>query len=387
MNINRHNYEEYFILYMDNELSAEERRMVESFVQLHPDLKEELDSLPQYKLEPDAGIVYEGKEELMKEKVHSPVTLSNYEEWLSLYTDDELNPGQKMLVEKFIAANPPAGKDFERWQRTKLPAETVVFPDKNLLYRRDEKVRRISSFHWRAAAAVLIIIAGISAVLVLNNKPSGEKADVVVTNQEQAINPAENNNLRQVGDNTDKEVVSEKKKALLNIPFVAREKNRSMAVSKNNADQNKGAIATERKTVPPAGNHTANNLTAVTKNNEPIIAQNSDNPSNNLPQPLKNPNIVSGYNRDNDVAYRKPDESNPVNSSAEKDVTNTTPQLSNMVPVSYKENEEMFEQPDGRKNKNRGIFRKIARTFEKRTNMDPTDDNRLLVAGLAIKLK
>ena len=43
MNINYHNYEECFILYMDNELSGDERRMVEAFVQQHPELKEELD--------------------------------------------------------------------------------------------------------------------------------------------------------------------------------------------------------------------------------------------------------------------------------------------------------------------------------------------------------
>jgi hypothetical protein len=42
----------------------------------------------------------------------------------------------------------------------------------------------------------------------------------------------------------------------------------------------------------------------------------------------------------------------------------------------------------GKKNKLRGFFRKVTRTFEKRTNIDPTDqDNRLLVGGLAIKLK
>jgi hypothetical protein len=45
MNINRHNYEEYFILYMDNELDSDDRRMVEAFVLQHPDLKEELDIL------------------------------------------------------------------------------------------------------------------------------------------------------------------------------------------------------------------------------------------------------------------------------------------------------------------------------------------------------
>ena len=46
-----------------------------------------------------------------------------------------------------------------------------------------------------------------------------------------------------------------------------------------------------------------------------------------------------------------------------------------------------FDQPDSKKNKNRGFFRKLARTFEKRTDIDPTDDNKLLVAGLSIKLK
>ncbi len=60
----------------------------------------------------------------------------------------------------------------------------------------------------------------------------------------------------------------------------------------------------------------------------------------------------------------------------------------NIIPASYYENDDdVFDQADEKKNKNRGIFRKIARTFEKRTNIDATDDNKLLVAGLSIKLK
>jgi hypothetical protein len=66
MNINRHNYEEFFILYMDNELGSDDRRMVEAFVLQHPDLKEELDLFFQYKLTPDTGISFPGKEELIK---------------------------------------------------------------------------------------------------------------------------------------------------------------------------------------------------------------------------------------------------------------------------------------------------------------------------------
>ena len=104
MNIARHNYEEYFILYMDNELSSDERRMVETFVQTHPDLQEELEILQQYKLVPDSNIVFKGKEELMKAGGESPITLSTYEEWLLLYIDNELTADQRKKVEQFIMA-------------------------------------------------------------------------------------------------------------------------------------------------------------------------------------------------------------------------------------------------------------------------------------------
>jgi len=41
MIINRHNYEECFILYWDNELSASQRQAVENFVKENQDLQEE----------------------------------------------------------------------------------------------------------------------------------------------------------------------------------------------------------------------------------------------------------------------------------------------------------------------------------------------------------
>lgn len=45
MNLTRHNYEEYFLLYVDGELAVGERLAVEAFLQEHPDLVEEMDDL------------------------------------------------------------------------------------------------------------------------------------------------------------------------------------------------------------------------------------------------------------------------------------------------------------------------------------------------------
>ena len=66
MNINRHNYEEFFLLYADNELPADQRRAVEDFVDQNPDLKEEFNLLNELHLEPDTTIFFDHKESLLK---------------------------------------------------------------------------------------------------------------------------------------------------------------------------------------------------------------------------------------------------------------------------------------------------------------------------------
>jgi anti-sigma factor RsiW len=390
MKIDRHNYEEYFILYMDKELGSEERRMVEAFVQQHPDLKEELDNLLQYKLTPDTGIVFEGKEELLKEDGHSHITGNNYEEWFSLYIDNELTAEHQLLVEQFITATPSAKKELELLQQTKLQPESIVFAHKRSLYRREEKVRRIFPFRWRAAAAVLILALGTSAVLLLNKKPSGDNPGVAATKPDQQTKPTENKAPVQPEMNNSNAVASELKNSPGTAPFVAEVKDQPIVPVKKN-DNNKAVAVTNQKTIAPQ-NKITDNTPAVTRKEDPVIADINNKPSNNLPQPLNNPNTVINKT-DNAVAINKPiEESNPTSTVITPpvtDVTNKAAQPSNIVQASYNGNNDdaIFDQSDGKKNKNRGIFRKIARTFEKRTNMDPIDDNKLLVVGLAIKLK
>ena len=162
MIINRHNYEEFFILYLDNELSSADRRLVEVFMQQHPDLGEELQLLEQTRLELDPTVVFDGKESLMKPVGLGWINADNQEEWLVQYIDNELDNDQKAAVEIYAANNPSVKADLELLLKTKLrPENSITFFNKESLYRREESpVRRIVPLRfWRVAAAVLLFIA------------------------------------------------------------------------------------------------------------------------------------------------------------------------------------------------------------------------------------
>ncbi len=379
MNINRHNYEEYFILYMDNELSSDDRRMVEAFVVQHPDLKEELDLLQQFKLEPDTGIMYDGKEELMKMNGSSPVTLTNYDEWLVLYVDNELTVDQKKNVEKFLTENPAIKTELSHFEKSKLQPETIIFADKQSLYRKEEKVRRIIPIWLRVAAAVLLIIIGATFVVV-SNKSKNNSDDIATTT------PG-----------------TEKKTTPLQLPVpttsenpvaVVEEKN---IVAPDNTTTNSEAVKQTDNAVAGKNNINApknkilDNLVTPVKKEESSIAV-TNNRDNNLPKPLNNPYLsenTTNPNTDRTIASTTKNSTSQKDVLTKTDVTTSKLQPSNdIVAASFTNTNEQLDEPDGKKNKLRGFFRKITRTFEKRTNMEATDDDgKLLVAGLAIKLK
>ena len=134
MNIDRHNYEEYFLLYIDNELSVDQKKQVELFVQENPDLEEELVMLQQSRLIPDDSIVFDKKHLLMKEENaphssnHSFINMNNYEQWLIMYVDDELSAEERAAVEKFASAHQHVQQELELFQQTKLQAGRNCLP-------------------------------------------------------------------------------------------------------------------------------------------------------------------------------------------------------------------------------------------------------------------
>lgn len=162
MNINRNNYEEYFLLYADNELSNAERKMVEVFVNENPDLKEEFCMLKLTINTPDEELKLEDKSFLYKSESSFLINENNYDEAFVLYHDNEVSEKEKVETEKFVAKHPELKAEFDLIGKAKLTADnSIAFPNKKELYRREKAGKVVSIMIWRYVAAAVFIGFGL----------------------------------------------------------------------------------------------------------------------------------------------------------------------------------------------------------------------------------
>lgn len=172
--IDIHNYEEFFLLYADDELTAAQRQQVERFVDEHPKLRDELKLFCELKM-PVEDLVFSGKESLLRRSAGPD--RDNYERYFLLYADDELSAPERKEVETFVLQHPALQDEFLLMQQAKLPAETIVCPDKQSLYKSESKERPVIFLYWKrvAVAAVLAGVAIMTWLLVpeVTNKKEG----------------------------------------------------------------------------------------------------------------------------------------------------------------------------------------------------------------------
>ena len=161
MNINRNNYEEYFLLYADNELTATERKVLEIFVQENPDLKEEFLMIQMTVNSPEKEMKLSDKSFLLK-KEPAFITEKNYEEIFVLYYDNELSEEQKKETEKFVTENSKLESEFQLIGKAKLITEkSIIYPNKKELYRKEKSEKVIRLTLWRSVAAAVLIGFGL----------------------------------------------------------------------------------------------------------------------------------------------------------------------------------------------------------------------------------
>ncbi|MEI7735950.1 MAG: hypothetical protein WCI49_10810 [Ferruginibacter sp.] len=183
MDINRHNYETFFLLYVDNELSAADRKAVEVFVQENADLNEELQLLQQTVFSA-ADIVFENKESLLKDEQAS------LKENLLLYLDKEMDAAAVLQTEQLLYTHSTAQKEFALLQKTQLkPDRAIVFANKESLYRKEEG-RVVGFAWWRVAAAAVLLGVGVWGGFNLLHNKTVEPSAVAGTKGTKNTTPA-----------------------------------------------------------------------------------------------------------------------------------------------------------------------------------------------------
>ncbi|MDP1747186.1 MAG: hypothetical protein Q8L90_16545 [Bacteroidota bacterium] len=133
MNINKNNYEAYFLDYHEGNLTPVQVADLLFFVEQHPELKEEFENFENFSLEDFSSIEFENKSSLKKE-----ITLDNKEEYFIRAVENELNPSEIALLNNFLKHHPQFFVDLELFQKTKLSLDTsIVYEQKNSLKRSD----------------------------------------------------------------------------------------------------------------------------------------------------------------------------------------------------------------------------------------------------------
>jgi hypothetical protein len=368
--INRNNYEEFFLLYVDDELDEASKTAVENFVQQNPDLTTEFAMLMQTKSVVHEPVFFD-KEILLRTEGNS-INELNHEEYFLLYIDNELSAAKREEVEMYVLQHPKLQDEFTTLKQAVLAPQTISYGDKKDLYRTEQR-RTIYLKPWRLAVAAIFI--GVCAVgFWLMKKPA---AVITVADKHSTQQPKQNIVIPKVVDSITQEINQPEQ-------FVAQQQSSSIKKEKK--------ATTETAVVKKKKENTTKNLfdkndaeTQVAVQQHPLIKHNDieknqkEPPADTkdiavAPQHLKEPQ--------NDVASLQ-------TSAQEKNDNNY-----NVYPVAYKEintndddNSLHVGMLDLNKSKVKNLFKKAGRIFGNKSNNLANEDGKLQVANFEIETK
>lgn len=128
MNINKHNYEAFFLDYYEGKLTPNEVAELLLFIEQHPEVKEDFDSFENITLD-NSSFVFENKEELKKE-----ITFNNKDEYFIKAIEGNITKTENELLNSFLKQHPQSFYELELYKKTKLyPELNIVFDNKDTL--------------------------------------------------------------------------------------------------------------------------------------------------------------------------------------------------------------------------------------------------------------
>jgi hypothetical protein len=367
--INTDNYEEFFLLYVDNELTEGERRSVEAFILEHPELKNELQVIMDTKLDLDETS-FEGKEILFRNE--GKVNEQNIEALQILLIDDELDPATAEEVETYSSATPLAARNLDQLRKTKLDQEEIRFPDKATLYRTDKKPAALISIQWFriAAAAAVLLIAGL---LWLNRT---DEADTIIpiakTNDQQPERSISGTD--QTKNNADPAVSPTIKEETLAV-----QENVLAAAQQETTSGTPGSHSVQQKMLNQEQRPVTNYAAVVGPDNTTSV-------DNNELDRIKGTETVNIDTKAPDLTDRKTINTMEANPSEALAMNVRTDYISEAIYENSTAQDEVNDEDQKQRKGLRGLVRKANRIYNKVTNPDPERSSLVKVASFEIGL-
>src|SRR5690554_523676 len=135
MEINRDNYESFLVDYLDGTLSQSQKELVEEFLLLNPEIKDEISDLGDIVLMP-------GKEDsvnlenLKKQSEENKEILSDFEYLCIAKLEKDLTDEEALLLQEQLSSDKAFRKGYETIQLLKLkPSLSVIYQEKRHLKR------------------------------------------------------------------------------------------------------------------------------------------------------------------------------------------------------------------------------------------------------------
>ncbi|MGM0375963.1 MAG: hypothetical protein ACQEQ0_04255 [Bacteroidota bacterium] len=161
MNIDRNNYEQWFIDYLDGTLGKKSRQELKLFLKANPDLAKELESLGETSLEPE-HVPFSAKTSLLMENAEDGCP--HRSDYLMIKQMEEgLDDREEKELAALIDSDESLLERVNLYHRTRLKAPAASFPGKEKLLRKDVAPLFFRKFYrWSsvAAAALLLLYLG-----------------------------------------------------------------------------------------------------------------------------------------------------------------------------------------------------------------------------------
>ncbi|MCK4662213.1 MAG: hypothetical protein KAT68_05070 [Bacteroidales bacterium] len=149
--INQHNYEAFYLDYLEGNLSAEATAQLFLFLENNPVLKSELEEFELIELNANLEIKFD------KETLQQNINKSNVEDYIIASIENEIEAEDALELTNYLNNSAEAMALAKRYEKTILSKQKILFPEKNKLIKKGAVIYYITPLI-SAAAVVLIFL-------------------------------------------------------------------------------------------------------------------------------------------------------------------------------------------------------------------------------------